>query len=204
MAAAAKHRDTLVESALTLFRRQGYSGTGLAEILASSGAPKGSLYHYFPEGKEAIAEAALLRFGERVTARLRAGAAIVPDAKTMVRNFAGAMMQDMQESGFRGGCPVAAIMVEAAGTAPRLVAVGAEVYRQWAEIFAAKLVQDGAAPARAQELGLFVVCAMQGALMLARTLGDVAPLRAAAAELQESFTHALRAAPNARVEGEVS
>ena len=65
MANAARHREALVRTAMRLFRRQGFSGTGLQEILAESGAPKGSLYHYFPGGKEAIGAAARSATGTR-------------------------------------------------------------------------------------------------------------------------------------------
>ena len=58
MANAAKHKDSLVRTAMRLFRRQGYASSGLQQILAESKAPRGSLYHYFPGGKEELGEAA--------------------------------------------------------------------------------------------------------------------------------------------------
>src|SRR5215468_5205258 len=59
MANAAKHKDSLVRTAMRLFRQQGYASTGLQQVLAESGAPKGSLYHYFPGGKEQLGAAAV-------------------------------------------------------------------------------------------------------------------------------------------------
>ena len=59
MGRAAIHKQNLVRTAMRLFRRQGYASTGLQQIVAESGAPKGSLYHYFPSGKEALGEAAI-------------------------------------------------------------------------------------------------------------------------------------------------
>ena len=59
MPAVPKHRKPIVDAAVTLFRRQGYAGTGLNDIVDTSGAPKGSLYHYFPDGKASIAVAAV-------------------------------------------------------------------------------------------------------------------------------------------------
>jgi hypothetical protein len=70
MPAVPKHRQPIVNTALTLFRRQGYSRTGLNEIVDVSGAPKGSLYHYFPLGKSSIAVAAVTEAGRRVAATL--------------------------------------------------------------------------------------------------------------------------------------
>ena len=52
-------KDVLIETASRLFRLSGYYGVGLKDILAESGIPKGSLYHYFPEGKEQLAIAAI-------------------------------------------------------------------------------------------------------------------------------------------------
>jgi TetR/AcrR family transcriptional regulator, lmrAB and yxaGH operons repressor len=51
-------RDRLVIVAAQLFRQKGYAATGLSEVLAAAGVPKGSLYHHFPEGKADLARAA--------------------------------------------------------------------------------------------------------------------------------------------------
>ncbi|MEO0937765.1 MAG: TetR/AcrR family transcriptional regulator [Pseudomonadota bacterium] len=51
-------KDRLIEAATLLFRSQGYNGVGVAEILAAAKAPKGSLYHHFPNGKADLALAA--------------------------------------------------------------------------------------------------------------------------------------------------
>jgi len=66
MANAQKHKENLVRTAMRLFRKQGYASTGLQQILADSGAPKGSLYHYFPGGKESLGEAAVAMAGRLI------------------------------------------------------------------------------------------------------------------------------------------
>ena len=71
MAAAAKHREALLAASVRLFRQKGYAATGLAEILAESGAPKGSLYHYFPGGKAEIGAEAVKLAGKTVTRTLK-------------------------------------------------------------------------------------------------------------------------------------
>ncbi len=48
MPAIPKHRQPIIRAAVALFRQRGYSATGLNDIVDSSGAPKGSLYHHFP------------------------------------------------------------------------------------------------------------------------------------------------------------
>ena len=69
MPAVPKHREPITDAAVRLFRRKGYAATGLNEIVEVSGAPKGSLYHYFPEGKASIAVAAVEEAGRRVAKR---------------------------------------------------------------------------------------------------------------------------------------
>lgn len=59
MAAQLRHREEIVRTAALLFRRQGYAATGTNQIVAVSGAPKGSLYHYFSQDKEQIAQTAV-------------------------------------------------------------------------------------------------------------------------------------------------
>src|SRR5436190_501822 len=61
-------RERLLDSAVDLLQRQGYHGTGLNELLERSEAPRGSLYHYFPGGKEQIGAEAIARAGGQVAA----------------------------------------------------------------------------------------------------------------------------------------
>ena len=49
-------RERIVDSSAELFRRQGYTGTGVKQIVAAASAPFGSLYHFFPGGKEQLGE----------------------------------------------------------------------------------------------------------------------------------------------------
>ena len=59
-------REAFVEATGELLRRQGYAATGLNEIVARSGAPRGSLYFHFPGGKQELALAAMERTGEQL------------------------------------------------------------------------------------------------------------------------------------------
>lgn len=79
MPAVPRHRQPIITAAVALFRRQGFARTGLNDIVDISGAPKGSLYHYFPLGKSSIVEEAAgcdcrklgdgMRFNRRIAAR---------------------------------------------------------------------------------------------------------------------------------------
>ena len=87
MGDAATSKDNLIRTAMRLFRRQGYALTGLQQIVAESGAPKGSLYHYFPAGKEALGEAAVTLAGGLVREMLEGHAAKHADPAAFLRKI---------------------------------------------------------------------------------------------------------------------
>jgi len=108
MANTPKHRENLVRTAMRLFRQQGYASTGLQQILHESGAPKGSLYHYFPGGKEALGEEAVELAGGLVDDMLRKLAAEhAADPPAFVRGYCRTMARWMRESEYQSGCPIA-------------------------------------------------------------------------------------------------
>src|SRR5689334_21281371 len=101
MANRAVHEPELVRTAMRLFRRQGYAATGLQQILAESGAPRGSLYHYFPDGKESIGAAAVELAGELVAETLRGLAARHRQPGAFIAAYCRLYAKWMAESGFR-------------------------------------------------------------------------------------------------------
>ncbi len=68
-------RTRMIISATELFRENGYSGTGFRDVVAHSGAPRGSIYHHFPGGKTELAEEAVRLAGDVVAARIERAAA---------------------------------------------------------------------------------------------------------------------------------
>ena len=192
MAPAAKHRESLLSASAALFQRQGYAATGLAEILSESGAPKGSLYHYFPEGKEAIAEEAMRTGGAAIEQRIRAGAARAPSLAAFVAAYANALATMMAESGFSLGCQIATVALEAAPQSARLTKACRDVLGAWTAAIADALSAAGIAAPRGTELAELMMCTFQGALILARVQQNTKPIANAAAELTRLFDMELR------------
>src|SRR5258708_12256133 len=60
----------MVPSRSQVIRRKGVSATGMREIVADADAPRGSLQHYFPGGKEEIVSDALLWSGDVAARRI--------------------------------------------------------------------------------------------------------------------------------------
>ena len=183
MPALPKHRQPIINTAVTLFRRQGYSRTGLNEIVEVSGAPKGSLYHYFPLGKSSIAVAAVKEAGSRVAATLTNLAEECHSTGELLRRHAELLAGWMRASGFRDGCPITTILLELAPGDRDVTEAGRAAYRTRVSILADKLAADGFQRARADALAILCTSALQGALIQARVERSGRPLEITASEL---------------------
>lgn len=176
MARAALHKENLVRTAMRLFRRQGYASTGLQQIVAESGAPKGSLYHYFPSGKEALGEAALTLAGGMMHEMLAGLAVRHTSPKRFLRAYCEVMAGWMEESGFRSGCPVATTLLETAPDSPAITAAGQRAIDGWIDVVAGVLGRDGMPPREAKARAQLVIAAMEGALLLSRIRRSTRPI----------------------------
>src|SRR3974390_695763 len=114
MPAPGKHRDAIIDAAVALFRRRGYSGTGLNDIVEMSGAPKGSLYHYFPDGKASIAEAAVRRAGENGGKTMQKMGDTHQSPGALVRGYSRLVAGWMAKSRFSDGSPITTTLLEMA------------------------------------------------------------------------------------------
>lgn len=183
MPAVPKHRQPIVNAAVDLFRQQGYPGTGVADIADESGAPKGSLYHYFPDGKSAIAAAAIAEAGQRVATTLSELARELPTTADLVRAHARLLAGWMRASSFRDGCPITSVLLELAPEDRVVSTAGRKAYATRIGIMRDKLVADGFAPPRADRLAVLCASALQGALIQARADRSGAAIETTADEL---------------------
>jgi TetR/AcrR family transcriptional repressor of lmrAB and yxaGH operons len=183
MPAAPKHRQPITDAAVVLFRRKGYAATGVNEIVEVSGAPKGSLYHYFPDGKASIAVAAVEEAGRRVAATIEALAIECRSTPQLIRAHARLLSGWMRKSGFRDGCPITTALLELAPANRAVAEAGRHAYALRTGIVRDRLVADGVPAPRAQRLATLCTSALQGALIQARTERSGTPIETTADEL---------------------
>jgi TetR/AcrR family transcriptional repressor of lmrAB and yxaGH operons len=187
MPAEPKHRAKIVRAAALLFRRVGFSAAGMNDIVALSGAPKGSLYHYFPGGKEQVAQEALGYAAGLVTQTLTDLAQKSDSAAEMLRTYAGMLAHWLSGSNFQDGCPVATVLLETANSIPSLSQLGRDIFSAWQAIFVAKLVHDGLSKKRASALASLALSSLEGALVLARVEQQADPIKNVAEEIGALF-----------------
>ncbi|HSG88294.1 MAG TPA: TetR/AcrR family transcriptional regulator [Pseudomonadales bacterium] len=183
MARPAQHRDRLLQTAVRLFRQQGYAATGLAEILAKSGAPRGSLYHHFPGGKEAVGAAAVALAGATVTQTLRQLLERTDSGAAFVTAYGALLAQWVAASDFRDGCPIATTLLETTPRSEAIAAAGAAAFEAWTALIARAFARDGLDADAAHAHALLVVAGVEGALLLARVTRSTAPVESVARSL---------------------
>ena len=181
-------RTRLVNATGDLLEAKGYFATGLNEIVERGHAPKGSLYHYFPDGKEALAAEAISERAAAMAERTRAHLAGNPDAATAIRDFILEMAEHVQESGCQAGGPIAAVALEASNTSERLRLTCQAAYASLRAAFLEKLTGSGIAPERAEALATLVTAAIEGGIILARTNRETTHLRQVAEELHRAIS----------------
>ena len=135
---ARETRDRILDATIRLLRRQGYTATGIKQIVAEGDAPLGSVYHYFPGGKEQIGAEALARSGERIR-RTIATAADAPDLPAAINNYFVVNAERLHDSDYQRGCPIATVALETASDNERIRKVCEDVFHSWqttlAEVF---------------------------------------------------------------------
>lgn len=163
-------RQVLIRTASSLFRRRGYAGVGLAEILTEAGLPKGSLYHHFPGGKEQLAGEATRWAGQMVADLIEAKLAQAPNFAEGSTRLCRAVARLSQIDGHIGSCPVQSV-AQAGTEKPELHHVAAEVLSDWIERITAHAARLGQIDPRTAAERLLI--GLQGAWAIALARQDV-------------------------------
>lgn len=179
----ANSREQILLTTCDLLENQGFHGTGLNEIVRESGAPKGSIYYYFPEGKEEIVSAAVHFAGRRTAERIRTHLAAIQDPAEAIQSFLETIAYHIEGSGFRSGGPLTIVASESATTHARINLACQEAYNLVREAIAEKLRSAGLAEEKVISLAWTVNAAIEGAIILSRTFHSGDPMREAGRQL---------------------
>src|SRR5438477_1831650 len=161
-------RDRIVGSTAELFRRQGYTGTGLKQIVASANAPFGSLYHFFPGGKEQLAEEVIRRSGHFFLLLGDAFFDPAPDPVTGVADFFAGAAETLRQTDYADACPIATVALEVASSNDTLRQATADVFESWIEGAAVYMAAHGIDGDRGRALAITVIAILEGAFILSR------------------------------------
>lgn len=176
----------MIVSAALLLREKGLTGTSFGDVIDHSGAPRGSIYHHFPNGKAQLVEEAMQYAGGYV-------ADFIEDADPIeaLRSFERGWRKTLERSDFRAGCPIVAVAVEAHSDAPQLATAAAEAFASWQQAMARLLEREGIERARARRLAATTVAAIEGAVVICRAQRSMKPLDDVSHELEDMLKSAI-------------
>lgn len=174
-------RDKMIESAASLIGQRGMNATSFADVLADSGAPRGSIYHHFPEGKKQLSECAMRLTSDQILAYMRTSTATTSHA--VLRHFTGLFRQVVVASGARAGCAVAGVTIDVTDDENDLLAVARDAFQSWVTLLAAQLESTGVSKTKAHGVAVISIASVEGGLILCRAEGSDEPLRVVEEEL---------------------
>ncbi len=172
-------KDRILETSGELFRRQGYMGTGVKQIVKEAGAPFGSLYHFFPGGKEELGAETIRRSGALYGLLFVEFVGPDVDLITGVGNFFSAAAQTLRETDYADACPIATVALEVSSTNEELRQACAEVFGAWIEGSTERFALAGISRRQARALAIGMLAALEGAFVLSRALRSAEPVELA-------------------------
>lgn len=179
------NREKFLLTASALMEKQGYCGTGLNEILEKSGAPKGSLYYYFPDGKEQIASEVALRAGKIISGRIQEHTRDRLDTGQAIHDFLYTVARRMEETEFHTGSTITMVAMESVTQSERINLACREAYGMIIDAFKGVLLNSGMEDAKAVGIAEMIVAAVEGGIMLSRTYQSADYLRRVADHIRQ-------------------
>ncbi|MGZ5363015.1 MAG: TetR/AcrR family transcriptional regulator [Mycobacterium sp.] len=170
-------RERMVISAALLIRERGAHPTAIADVLEHSGAPRGSAYHYFPGGRTQLLCEAIDYAGEYIAAKIAKAESGVDALDELFADY----RKQLLKTGFRAGCPVVAVSVEAGDpdkpdAATPVIERAAAAFSTWTDLIAARLISDGVSKERAAELAMLTTTSFEGAIVVSRASRNIKAL----------------------------
>jgi TetR/AcrR family transcriptional regulator, lmrAB and yxaGH operons repressor len=191
--AVSETKQRLLHAGEQLFRTQGYAGTGLKQLSQAADAPWGSLYHFFPDGKEQLGAEIVVYAGELYRAGCQAAFERYDDpAEAIERIFVGEA-KILEKSDYRNGCPIASVTLDVASTNEKLRVACANAFGGWLGTIALALSSAGAPADDATALAGFVLSCLEGAIVLSRAAKSPAPLLQSAKFVRQTVDREARA-----------
>ena len=176
-------RAKILATAARLFQSQGYSATTMSQVLQESGAPKGSLYYYFPQGKEQLAIEAIGLIRQKIEEQIRRYLAKIEDPVEAIQALINATAAELEQPENIIFCTVSLLTLEVSLVSEPLRKACRATNAAWEQAFVEKLEQGGYAPDRAGELGALVQVMIDGAIISSMGRKDTLPLRRSAAAI---------------------
>ena len=187
-----KSKDVLIETASRLFKVRGYCGVGLNDIIEESGIPKGSLYYYFPEGKEQLAIAAIENTKKLVMEDIKQVFDGTPNLATgnlieALQAYVYELSKVFGDGGDPIGSPIGTIAGEKHSTSEPIRLACEATFKDWQSLYTEKFVEAGYTTEQATSLATVFHALTEGGILLALTMKSGKPLETIAEQIPSLF-----------------
>jgi TetR/AcrR family transcriptional repressor of lmrAB and yxaGH operons len=172
-------RARMVAGAARLLAQRGLQETSFTEVLELTGAPRGSIYHHFPLGKDQLVAAAVDLAGTHAIALIERSAG--SPAEDVTTHFLAMWREVLVRSNFTAGCSVLAVTI--ATDSPDLLEHAATVFRGWRLRLAELLIEGGLAEVNAARFAAILIAGTEGAVVLSRAEQSMEPFELVAEQL---------------------
>ena len=169
----------MIEGALALLARHGLQATSFSEVLKLTKAPRGSIYHHFPGGKDELIAEALKLLEERTIKNIRALDSSKPEK--IVEGFLGLWRYLLTTYDFSTGCSAVAVTV--ATNSPALLERSESIFESWQNVLSKKFIKAGLRRKQATEFTTTLIAACEGAVVMSRAAKSIEPFERVAKQL---------------------
>ncbi len=172
-------REQMIEGALSLLAKQGLQATSFSEVLKLTKAPRGSIYHHFPGGKNQLVAEALKLSEQRTVESIKALDSSKPEK--IVEGFFGLWRYLLLTNDFSAGCSALAVTV--ATNSPELLERSESIFETWQKVLAAKFLKAGLSTQQSADFATTLIASSEGAVVLARAAKSIEPFERVAGQL---------------------
>jgi AcrR family transcriptional regulator len=169
-------RDRILHATADLLRRQGYSGTGLKQIVKAADAPFGSVYHFFPRGKEQLGAEAIRVSGRAYNALVAASFSGKSDLVAATKAFFEGAAEVLVASDYQDACPIATVALEVASESEPMRKATAEIFESWIADASRCFEEARMRPKDARTLAIRLFMLLEGAFILCRSWKSTEPM----------------------------
>jgi len=169
-------RDKLLNAASMLFRKQGYNATSLSQITEVSESPRGSVYYYFPGGKEQLAKEAIKETGDRIKNFIKETLSLYESPAIGINEYIKKIAKQLEKTDERTTISLVAMSSEVWSTNETLRQICEEVYYDWEQVYVQRLIDSGYEKEEATRLSTAIQSIIEGAYTLSLTKKSTEPL----------------------------
>jgi len=172
-------KEEMIEGALKLLAINGLQATSFSDVLELTGAPRGSIYHHFPKGKDQLVSAALKLSETRTNEAIKnlSGKSTVE----ITEGFLELWRQLLIRTHFTAGCSAVAVTV--ATDSKDLLDNATSIFRSWQKTLTGLFESAGLSHQSATQFATTLIAASEGAVVMSRAEKSIEPFESVAGYL---------------------